>query len=459
MRCVAPLALQHWQLLIVGAEHGSGAAGRSLKRILDSFRPAVIFLELDKADFARFAPLWASESHSSDNVELALELSPECATAVQWAAGVKGARPCAVVPMDRAQRTTRRRLACRLAQQPLELLRARRYWGALPAMDQEAVAQWRQQLQSDAPSMHEVLFDERDEYMAYQILLHLDSRLATCYAFSSHSSSCLSARLRQKQASTASGVSAAEEAEWIDSRLQHIATTSTAEIGAALRWALDGPSPGDGGIWAHQEWCMKLQRPLEPPASENVVVVCGPAHVEGLAHRLDEYIGGCRDDDGGKALRRHFLARNAAILPHLLVNSDWHWSRLRREADSSFLLQRTADMARTEETANAGVKPTVQTTWAFGPLTLLALRVWNWLPVASGESLQQTVQNSVAKSRPRASPVVVQERLRDLSHRPLPVWPMFLVVYVVCPLMVCVVIPAQIDIHVLRAKFMGPAHL
>merc|ERR1712008_291911 len=171
----------------------------------------------------------------------------------------------------------------------------------------------------------------------------------------------------------------------------------------------------------------------------------------------DDCIGGCSDTNSGEALRRHFLARNAAILPHLLVNSDWHWSRLRREANSSLLLHHAADMARTEETTKAGVKPTVQTTWAFGPLTALALRLWTWCPFVSGESSEQVAQSAVC--RPTASPVVVQERLRDLSHRPLPVWPVFLVVYIVCPLMVCVVIPAQIDIHVLRAKFLGPTHL
>jgi len=336
--------------------------------------------------------------------------------------------------------------------------RARRYWGAMPAMGQEAVAQWRQQLQSDTPSMHEVLFDERDEYMVYQILMHLDSRLATCYAPSSPSSPSHSARLGQKRASAASCAGMVEEADWINSRLRQIAATSTAEISAALRWALDGPRSGDGGIWAHQEWCTKLQRPLQPPESEHLVVVCGPAHVDGLAQRLDRHIGGCSDDGCGNALQRHFLARNAALLPHLLVNSDWHWLRLRQKANSSLLLHQAADMAQTEETAKAGVKPIVQTAWAFGPLTLLALRLWTWRPFVSGESSEHVAQS--AARRPIASPVVVvQERLRDLSHRPLPVWPVFLVVYLVCPLMACIVIPAQVDIHVLRAKFMGPAHL
>jgi len=456
MQCVAPLTLQHWQLLIVGAEHGSSTAARSVKRLLDVFQPSVIFLELDKADFARLAPLWAQGSHSSYEKELALELSPECATAVQWASGVEGSRHCAVVPVDRAQLTTRRRLACKLAQQPLELLRARRYWGAMSATGQTAVAQWRQQLRRESPSLHEVLFDERDEYMAYQILMHLDSRVAACYALSSPSFSSHPQSSLQRQTSTAGCVGTVEEEKWINSRLRQMAATSTAEIGAALRWAFDGPHSAEGGIWAHQEWYTKLQRPLQPPASERLLAVCGPAHVEGLANRLDEYIGDC-NDDGGKALQRHFLARNAALFPHLLVNSDWHWSQVRRDADSSSVLHQAADMARTEETSKAEVKPFSQTSWAFGPLTSLALRLCAWRPFGNAESMEHVGQSAAAICRPVASPGVVQERLRDLSHRPLPVWPVFLAVYVVCPLMVCVVIPAQIDIHVLRVKFMGLA--
>lgn len=46
----------------------------------------------------------------------------------------------------------------------------------------------------------------------------------------------------------------------------------------------------------------------------------------------------------------------------------------------------------------------------------------------------------------------VNERLRELSKRPLPVWPVFLVAYVAFPTLLFIVLPAQLDLYWLKVR-------
>ena len=77
-------------------------------------------------------------------------------------------------------------------------------------------------------------------------------------------------------------------------------------------------------------------------------------------------------------------------------------------------------------------------------MTTMTSMVWEAL--ASKEQPEQPEPAPVG-------PLFVHERLRDLSQTPPPVWPVFVLVYVACPLLVFVIIPAQIHLQWLR---MGP---
>ena len=59
---------------------------------------------------------------------------------------------------------------------PWQLLGLRRHWGEMP-LEVEAEA-WRAQLRDSCPILHDVMLQERDEFMTYRILLALELRLA-----------------------------------------------------------------------------------------------------------------------------------------------------------------------------------------------------------------------------------------------------------------------------------------
>jgi len=441
---VSALRPQHWQLLVVGASHGSRSAALALERLLEAFRPAVIFLELDRQDFALLRSSTGTAGQQQPRLaHYTAHAAPECVGAISWAlGGSSGARRSAVVPVDRDQLTTRRRLAYQIAQQPLQLLQARRYWGSVPASG-EPVGQWCERLRRDCPAVHEVVIEERNQFMAYQILLHLDSRLRRSYG-----------AIRAPPAEA----SAAEE--WASSRLSQVGAAHIARTEAALEWVLDGPPCGAGGLWSHPEWCESLQRPAEPPSPERVLVLCGPAHVDGLSAHLAACLGG---GDVVSASTRHFLARNAAVIPRLLANMDWPWGKdsdggaasplqqaARLAAEEASLVQAQGEVARQEARAPGIVNGFLAK--GFGPLTLLAEKLCDFLIGRNEEVVQATGLGAAAAAAAAPSSVFLQDRLRDLSRRPLPVWPVFLTVYLACPVLLFIVIPAHIDIYWLHAK-------
>lgn len=80
-------------------------------------------------------------------------------------------------------------------------------------------------------------------------------------------------------------------------------------------------------------------------------------------------------------------------------------------------------------------------------------KVWKLLPQA--DSLQES-QDYLCRV-----PTVefINERMRELSKKPLPIWPIVLSVYVTCPLLLFVVIPASIDLYWLRLGPQVPSSL
>ena len=71
--------------------------------------------------------------------------------------------------------------------------------------------------------------------------------------------------------------------------------------------------------------------------------------------------------------------------------------------------------------------------------TVLEPKVWRLLPQVDGK------ERPVQYEPPSVE--FIHERLRELSKKPLPIWPIVLLVYITCPLLVFVVIPAAIDLY------------
>jgi len=463
-RCMVALSSQHWEFLIIGAAHGSRAVADSVTCTLDAFRPAVIFVELDRADFSELQRLAATGSPAwppPAATHYAVQAVPEVASALRWASqcfssggqrgggcsmvgNEVGSRRCTVHPVDRDQITTRRRLTNKLVMQPLQLLRARKYWGVALGgpdgieVDSSAVAAWRMRLWHDCPALYEVLLAERDEFMAYQIMFWLDVRLASTYI----------ALCKEPPVGLLS----------IDEVLSRSSFRSTARIDAALRWSLDGDARkiSGGSLSTWSEWANSFGRPTAPPPLERVAVVCGPAHVDGIADILAASLGGGEADtcdvDGNEASARRFLARNAGLYPRLVVNSDWPWPQLRAARGSSVASGLATGAKPTSKNpalvpAEADVLSPANTTPGLGPLVRLANFVFCRFfrtPASSTDPVDKrppppTVLSGGAR--------FACERLRDLSRRPLPTWPAFLATYVVCPTLVFVFLPMQFDMY------------
>ena len=261
--------------------------------------------------------------------------------------------------------------------------------------------------------------------MAYQILLGLEQRLSCQYK-----------------------ILGKGESRTLTHTLQRRAAADTARIGAALRWALEPSEPdmkleprhGELGKLCKlgKSWEDFFARPASPPGPENVVVICGPAHVQELGHRLEAALG------RSQAARR-FLAKNAGLFPRLLINSTWSWERLSADA----MLDGLQSHASSFDLHSVGAASPRSQGDGFGPLASLAAIAASAL---EGSSPLQTPGTSAV----HAGPACVHERLRSLSQRPLPVWPVFLVLYVIAPVMVFLVIPIMIDIRWLQARIAGP---
>ena len=247
--------------------------------------------------------------------------------------------------------------------------------------------------------------------MSYQILLGLEQRLMCHFKFPHQGRG--------------------QDSEALSQRLQLRAAVDSARIGAALRWTLEP----QGRICDLDEW--GSIRLLERPDPEHVIVVCGAAHVPELQQRL-------QDSVGNSAAAYRFLAKNAGLLPRLLINAtSWSW-----EAQSS-----PAGLLETLETVSGFSQPSQELgslplvredsdSGLVGPLAAIATYAWKALGSAGV---------NVNRSGHATGPVFIQERLRSLSQRPLPVWPIFLVCYIITPVMAFIVIPIAADMRWLRA--------
>ena len=268
--------------------------------------------------------------------------------------------------------------------------------------------------------------EERDEFMAYQILLGLERHLSSRYHFAGE---------------------APEEEDLLMRRLQRRAAAEKSRIGAALRWSLgDGGDLGERSAPAEapprlllqlgEEW-ESFSVPEARPSPEHVVVICGPAHVEALRHRLEAALG------DSKAAHR-FLAQNAGLLPRLLINATWRWEPGSVQDILSMVESvPSPDAVHVQGHGQGPLGPV-------GPLAAMAASASNALGLSA-----KVPENRVPFAGP--GPLFIHERLRSLSQRPLPVWPVFLVMYILTPVLAFLVIPIAIDIRWLQASASWPA--
>jgi len=411
-----------------------------LRRLLESFRPSVVFLELDRQDFARLRhSASASPEEAQHAADLAADAAPELAEVLRWADAhsplcstaweQSTGSTCTLIPVDRSQVTTRRRLIYRLSMQPWQVFRSGRYWGEMP--DVADIAEWRSAFQRDCPTLHEVLLEERDEFMAYQILLRLDARLARTW----HAAAT--------QSEGGERYTPGADEDWVVDGLQRVAARDKALVEAALRWSLDGPPCGAGGLLRQPELAARFPtlppspRPAEgvggdigvggaAPVEERVLVVCGPAHVGGLTAHLRSFLGGSAEDVGGDGtLARQFLARNAALLPHLLANSDRPGVLRKDQSALEFVAAAWGALAGDDAAERTGGD------------------------APPGAAAAPRSQSAVRLAVPLHM-AFVHERLRELSWRPVAMWPVFLLTYVVCPALIFIVLPAKFDLYWLQ---------
>eukprot|EP00929_Paragymnodinium_shiwhaense_P010482 TRINITY_DN115183_c0_g1_i1.p1 TRINITY_DN115183_c0_g1~~TRINITY_DN115183_c0_g1_i1.p1 ORF type:complete len:516 (+),score=62.30 TRINITY_DN115183_c0_g1_i1:42-1550(+) len=468
------------RILIAGAPHGEAQCAEGVKKLLDAFRPTLICVEMDRGDFCSVgsshvpgrAPTSAYQAAAATAFAQAV---PECDAAFRWAAArgafsqqVGSEPPVSIVPIDRSQKTTRRRLAQRLAQQPGQLFRARRYFGRVPQVaDAGGVTAWRDGLQRDCPLLHEVLFEERDEYMSYQILLQLELQIARGNHMVPERAAALSSLSSLSEREQEAELTLARETDDlgldIDELLQRCADRTGARLNAAMEWSLDGPELGSGGLADRADWPDVKVGAEEP----SVFVLCGPAHVDGLTARLQSVLGGGADGlDGGLAARR-FLAQNSAVLPRSLQDADGASRRGAASSSSaevqsrhemltatvSSALTRDADAACEDAGSKAATgQPSGATSPGLpgsgdglGPLASLAAYVWRQLAGDSGANPQVAKVHGGSVSRVALGTVFIHDRVRDLSIQPLPIWPVFVIAYVMVPFALFVAIPAKID--------------
>eukprot|EP00435_Cladocopium_sp_Y103_P014988 s1708_g3.t1 len=307
MATLATLAAQRWRLLICGLRHGRSV--EALQHVLEEFQPAAIFLELDREDFHHLRS--CRRDHYTD-------AAPEVSEVIRWAEQ----RQCPLTPLDRPQLCTRRRLAQQMALgNPMQLYAVRRYWGEMP-QDLDAMS-WRAKLQRDCPILHEVMLEERDEFMTYRILLALERRLAQ---------------------RSVKGQSLNSGALGLPALLEQRAALEKQRLNEAMS-ANQSRSTIRGSPW------------------ENVLVLCGPAHVKELQRRLQFALS-------DPHFSPRFLATNAALLPHLWRNqSDQppQMGDLGDLGDLGDMAAKTQELLEETETKVAEAKAS-----GFGPLTMLA---------------------------------------------------------------------------------------
>ena len=266
--------------------------------------------------------------------------------------------------------------------------------------------------------------EERDEFMAYQILLGLERHLSSRYHLAGE-----------------------ETDEDLVRRLQRRAAAETSRIGAALRWSLGerrAERRAERAAAAEQAPLLELEEwgsfsvPARP-SPEHVVVICGPAHVEALRHRLEAALG------DSKAAHR-FLAQNAGLLPRLLINATWRWEPGSPQDILSMVESVPSPDVHAEGHGEGPLRPPLR---PLGPLAMAA-SASNALGLST-----KVPENRVPFAGP--GPLFIHERLRSLSQRPLPVWPVFLVMYILTPVMAFLVIPIAIDMRWLQASASWPA--
>ncbi|CAK8997890.1 unnamed protein product [Durusdinium trenchii] len=385
MATLAAVAARPWRLLICGLRHGRPV--ESLKRLLEDFQPAAIFIELSREDFFNVR----TRSEFAD-------AAPECAEAIRWAER----HDRTVIPLDRPQLSSRRRLAQKMALEPMQLVAARKFWGEVPEhLDPIA---WRASLRKNCPALHEVILEERDELMTYRILLALESRL-------------------KAQGPRSRTGKAFHNDLPLSTLLERIRLREKSRLNDAMAWSLHPQK----ALRELPSWQDVESAQIDP---DNILVLCGPAHVQELGHRLQVIF-----EDS--AFSRRFLASNAALLPQLMTT--FAEERSSHEEAQEWLLRARSFLessgAMTEEKSTESAK-------GFGPLTMLANQVWQLLPQQEGgEDIPEP---------PLRNADFIQERLRELSKKPLPIWPVVLLAYIACPVLVFVLIPAAIDLQWIR---------
>ncbi|CAE8701650.1 unnamed protein product, partial [Polarella glacialis] len=88
-----------------------------------------------------------------------------------------------------------------------------------------------------------------------------------------------------------------------------------------------------------------------------------------------------------------------------------------------------------------------------GPLATLGDGLWRQLSGDRGAEKSSSPRLPRDRAPPlgmRGGPLFVHERLRELSRKPLPMWPVFLAAYVAVPALVFIVLPAHIDMYWLQ---------
>jgi len=428
MHCAAALVPPRWQVLVVGVSHGSSSSAEIVRRILARVRPSLVCLELDRKDFEM---LRSSPEHDTTG-------APECAAALRWVQETVDDQPgcpaCVAIPIDRDQDTTRRRLMFSLIQHPVQMFNARRYWGHVENIDSMAsLKSWQNDLRGHCAVLDEVVHEERDEFMTYRILTSMEHHLAR---HRPEFASMPSQRALTRQChSPPIGLTS------MDDLLQARAKTEEAHVNAALRRVLDDPRVDDS--------CAAPRL--------RVVVLCGPAHVAGLADRLAACLGDHAARGGTQGAHRLFLARNAASFPHLLASTHAPTPVQRedaaREAEhmtSTAELDFVSSVTTKQERiggASLGLVVPVYLRMRMGPLTGIVERVTSWFSRKS-----EAVHPPAPLLNAFDQSVFAHERMRELSRRPLPVWPMMLTAYLIAPLLLFVVVPAKLDMMLLRSR-------
>jgi len=294
------VTISSFKFLVIGITHeatkGLAAASASnAERLAKEFKPDLCCVEAER-QFHQHTPdiAWASHLPSSSSF-----------------AG------SSVVCVDRPERVTRRRLMHRLAFNPLELFKSRRY-GATPSEvgTLDDIRQWRHAMRAEVPGMYEVLQEEREEFMSWRTLIALERALARemtsppshlrtrGFSFdtsSAFATTCVSSRdsiekeaAAQKEGGNLPREDILDAGIAVNPRLEDLIKKRRRKEIGMLEAARRGQSfEADKGRAKFLD-------------ERHIAIVCGVAHVEAIASRLRELMDST------------VLGENAEQFPYLL---------------------------------------------------------------------------------------------------------------------------------------------